>query len=56
MEFRDSSLCFRIFIPRMDFKVKSLTDDGSELILHLPADTVLLQNSNCLNKQGVLKK
>jgi len=53
--FRDSFLCFRIFIPRTDFKVKSLTDDGSELDLHLAADTVLLQNSNCLNKQVVLK-
>ena len=52
-DFRDSYLCFRIFVPRTEIKVKSLSDE--EMDLSIQADTVLLQNSNCLDKQGVMK-
>ncbi len=42
-----------MFLPKTKIDVKSLNDE--EMDLSISTDSVLLQNSNTLNKQGILK-
>ena len=53
-DFREQSLCFRVFIPQTELSVKSLNDEDVDLFIQ--AGAVLLQNPTCLNKQGLLKE
>lgn len=43
-----------MFIPGTELNVKQLNDE--EMDLFISADSVLLQNSKTINKQGVLRK
>ena len=53
-EYRKKYNCARIFIPKAKAGMQRILDEDCELLIE--AETLLLQNPNNLDKQGLLNK